>query len=64
MALPRSKRMVVHEDFEIETASYWNASPKIAAGKLRPEEIPPRSFLLPAAMPVKKKTPMRIPVAG
>ena len=46
--------LVVRDVHEIETASFWYASPEVKRGEISPEEIPTEVFLLPAALPPEK----------
>ena len=47
--LAKLKWLVVREMVETETASFWYASPEVARGELRTEEIQTEVFLMPAA---------------
>ena len=48
-ALARLKWLVVRDLYETETATFWKDSPEVAAGTLRPPDIPTEVFFLPAA---------------
>jgi formate dehydrogenase major subunit len=48
-ALANLKWLVVRDMVEIETASFWYASPEIERGELRTKEIGTEVFLMPAA---------------
>lgn len=53
-ALARLKWLVVRDLVEIETASFWYASPEIARGELSTEQIETEVFLFPAASYAEK----------
>jgi formate dehydrogenase major subunit len=48
-ALAKLRWLVVRDLVEIETASFWHASPEIEQGELRTEDIETEVFLFPAA---------------
>jgi formate dehydrogenase major subunit len=48
-ALAKLKWLVVRDLVELETASFWQDSPEVERGELKPEEIGTEVFLLPAA---------------
>ncbi len=48
-ALARLKWMVVRDLVEIESASFWYASPEVERGEIVPEDVATEVFLLPAA---------------
>ena len=54
-ALARTKWLVVRDLVEIESASFWYASPEIQRGELKTEEIATEVFLLPAASHIEKE---------
>jgi formate dehydrogenase major subunit len=41
--------LVVKDNFEIETASFWYAAPEVRNGEIRPEDIKTEVFLFPSA---------------
>jgi formate dehydrogenase major subunit len=53
-ALAKLKWMVVRDMVEIETASFWYASPEVQRGETRAEDIETEVFLMPAAGHVEK----------
>jgi formate dehydrogenase major subunit len=42
--------LVVKDNFETETASFWYAAPEVASGEVRTEDIQTEVFLFPSAM--------------
>jgi formate dehydrogenase major subunit len=54
-ALGRLKWLVVRDLVEIETASFWYASPEIERGEMKTEDIATEVFLFPAASHVEKE---------
>ncbi|HEX4835692.1 MAG TPA: molybdopterin dinucleotide binding domain-containing protein, partial [bacterium] len=46
--------LVVRDLAMIETAEFWRTAPEIAAGEIRPEEIPTEVFFFPAAAHTEK----------
>jgi formate dehydrogenase major subunit len=48
-ALARLRWLVVKDNFETETASFWYASPEVARGELRTADIATEVFLFPSA---------------
>ena len=41
--------LVVRDNFETETATFWNASPEVESGEVAPRGHPDRGLLFPAA---------------
>jgi formate dehydrogenase major subunit len=54
-ALARLKWMVVRDLVEIESASFWYASPEVERGEIVPEQTDTEVFLLPAAGHAEKE---------
>ena len=48
-ALMQLDWLVVKDNFETETASFWYASPEVKSGQLKPEDIKTEVFLFPSA---------------
>jgi len=48
-ALMQLDWLVVKDNFETETASFWYASPEVKSGQIRPEDIKTEVFLFPSA---------------
>ncbi len=54
-ALARCKWLVVRDLVEIETASFWYASPEVERGEMKTEDVATEVFLFPAASHVEKE---------
>lgn len=48
-AMGKLKWLVVKDNFETETASFWYAAPEVKSGEVRPESIQTEVFLFPSA---------------
>jgi formate dehydrogenase major subunit len=48
-ALSKLEWLVVKDNFETETASFWYAAPEVKSGQTSPQDIPTEVFLLPSA---------------
>src|SRR4051794_36589875 len=54
-ALAKMKWLVVRDLTDLETAHFWKDSPEGRSGEVRPEDIAPEVFLMPAAGHVEKE---------